>query len=96
MTPDTPISGGAALRVYNGYRYTIITFINGGGKPPTAQAELWWQRESDTPLARWTYFRRQTAAGPRLRAGWRLTFSSGLQGKSKPEIRARSIRLTDV
>jgi len=48
--------------VYQGYRYTIVTFINGADKPPSAQAELWWQRESDTPLARWTYFRRHGAA----------------------------------
>jgi hypothetical protein len=61
MTPESSRPGGAALRVYEGYRYTIVTFLNGAGKPPTAQAELWWQRETDTPLARWTYFRRHVA-----------------------------------
>lgn len=50
MTPKAVQPSGAALRLYQGYRYIIVTFINGTGKPPTAQAELWWQGESDTPL----------------------------------------------
>jgi len=40
MTPGPVQPGGSAIRLYEGYRYTIVTFTNGAGKPPTAQAEL--------------------------------------------------------
>jgi len=44
MGTDPPKPGGAALRLYEGYRYRILTFINSTEKLPTAEAELWWQR----------------------------------------------------
>jgi hypothetical protein len=84
MTPDPSRLSEATIRVYQGYRYTIITFINGAGKPPSAQAELWGQRESDTPLARWTYFRRPAAAtGWKQRASSKLTSSTRWTGARK-------------
>jgi hypothetical protein len=41
MSPDPSRSGGAALCVYQGYRYTIVTIIN-GAQPHTPEAELWY------------------------------------------------------
>jgi hypothetical protein len=61
MTPDPSHPGGAALSLYQGYRYTIVTIII-GAQPHTEEAELWRQRETDTPLPRWTYFRPYVAA----------------------------------
>jgi hypothetical protein len=46
--------------IYQNYRYTIITIVN-GAQPHTEEAELWWQRLSD-PDAKWRYFRRHVAA----------------------------------
>lgn len=56
MTPGPVQPGGSAIRLYEGYRYTIVTFTNGAGKPPRRNSG-----EADPPLARWTYFRRQIA-----------------------------------
>ena len=86
MTPDTSPTGGAALRVYQGYRYTIVTFINGTGKPPTAQAELWWQRVAAPPLAKWTYFRRQVAAtGAEAARNVEAAFTQWVDGRLEAE-----------
>jgi hypothetical protein len=51
----------AAIRFYEGYRYTIAIITN-TEKRQTAEAELWWQRKSETTTSRWYYFRRQLAA----------------------------------
>jgi hypothetical protein len=59
MTPD-PNPGGAALRVYQSYRYTIVTIVN-GAQPHTAEAKLWWQRVNDAQR-KWQYARRHVAA----------------------------------
>lgn len=42
MTPEPPRTDRAALRVYQGYRYTIVSIAN-GAQPHTEEAELWWQ-----------------------------------------------------
>jgi hypothetical protein len=60
MTPDQSRPDGAALRCYQGYRYTVVT-IGNGAQPHTEEAELWWQRLSDTD-GKWRYFRRHVAA----------------------------------
>ena len=51
----------AAIRTYQGYRYTIVTIAN-GAKSHTAEAELWWQKASEGTTAKWHYFRRHVAA----------------------------------
>src|SRR4029453_12400914 len=55
MTPEPPRTGGAALRVYQNYRYTVVTIIN-GAQPHTQ----WWQRVND-PDRKWHHFRRHVA-----------------------------------
>ena len=63
-TPDRSRSGGAALRVYQGYRYTVITMAT-GAKPHSTEAELWYApMEAGGKVGRWTYFRRYASAQP--------------------------------
>jgi hypothetical protein len=59
--PETGPNWSAAIRVYQGYRYTVAIIAN-GAEPHTAEAELWWQRASEPTTTNWTYFRRQVAA----------------------------------
>jgi len=68
MTPDPSPPGGAALRLYQGYRYTIVTIAN-GATPHPIEAEPWYAAiNEDGTLGRWTYFRRYASerAGERL------------------------------
>lgn len=60
MTAEASSIGGAAIRFYRGYRYTVVTIIN-GVQPRTEEAELWWQRMNDAD-GKWQYFRRHVAA----------------------------------
>ena len=46
----------AALREYQGYRYTV-TIIANSALPATVEAELWWQRQDKG--AKWRYFGRR-------------------------------------
>jgi hypothetical protein len=84
MTPDPPAPGGAALRVYEGYRYTIVTIIN-GAQPHTEEAELWWQRLSDSD-GKWHYFRRHVAAsGAEAARGVEVDFKEWIEGQEEAE-----------
>ena len=60
MTPDPSDHDGVAIRCYQGYRYTVVTIIN-GAQPQTQKAKLWWQRMNAAD-AKWQYFRRYVAA----------------------------------
>jgi hypothetical protein len=60
MKPHNRTDRATAIRLYCGYRYTIVTIIN-GAQPRTEKAELWWQRETEQSVGRWTYFRRHVA-----------------------------------
>jgi hypothetical protein len=60
MTPDQSRPDGAALRYYQGYRYTVVTIAN-GAQPHTVEAELRWDRPSEKEGGRWRYFRRQAS-----------------------------------
>ena len=59
MRPDNR-ADRAAIRLHPGYRYTIVTIIN-GAKSHGEEAELWWQRETEPSVGRWAYFRRHVA-----------------------------------
>jgi hypothetical protein len=64
MTPDPSRTGGAALRVYQGHRYTIVTIAN-GIRPQPIDAELWYAAlAEDGTVGRWYYFRRYASAQP--------------------------------
>ena len=64
MTPDPARTGGAALRSYEGYRYTVVTFAN-GAPPHPIEAELWYAALDDSgKVGRWYYFRRCVSAQP--------------------------------
>ena len=72
MRPDSLPPGGAALRDYQGFRYTVVTMAT-GGKPNPVEAELWYALlDASGKVGRWTYFRRYVSA--RL-----VTPSSGLR-----------------
>ena len=55
--PD-PLQPIAAMRLHEGYRYTIVTIVN-GAEPHTVEAGLWF--EAAESEARWKYFRRCSA-----------------------------------
>jgi len=73
----------AALREYQGYRYTVTIIANGGPKR-TTWAELWWQRLDDTER-RWHYFRRHVAATvTEAVRGLEADFCAWVEGQSRP------------
>jgi hypothetical protein len=62
--PDQSRTGAAALRIYQGYRYTIVIIAN-GAKPHPYEAELWYAAVAeDGTVGRWYYFRRYASAQP--------------------------------
>ena len=46
MKPDNR-TDRAVIRLHRGYRYTLVTIIN-GAKSHGEEAELWWQRETSS------------------------------------------------
>jgi hypothetical protein len=63
-TCDQYRTDGAAIRFYQGYRYTIVTIAN-GAKPHPIEAELWYALVDESgKVGRWTYFRRYGSAHP--------------------------------
>ncbi len=63
MAPDARTeAAAAALLMYEGYRYTIVTVAN-GAVPKQAEAELWYYPPGvKTSADRWKFFGRRTAA----------------------------------
>jgi hypothetical protein len=68
MAPDPSRLDGAEIRFYQGYRYTVVTIVN-GAQPHTEEAELWWQCLNETD-AKWRYFRRHVATTGADAARW--------------------------
>jgi len=63
MKPDNR-TDRAAIRLYRGYRYTIVTIAN-GAKPHPIEAELWCAAlAEDGTVGRSYYFRRYASAQP--------------------------------
>ena len=77
--PTTNSNREAAIRTYQGYRYTVVTIAN-SAVPETIEAELWYLDGE-----KWRYFRRCTAT-PQWRRfdGSRATSRSGPTGGWRP------------
>src|SRR4029453_19265662 len=78
MAPDPSRLDGAEIRFYQGYRYTVVTIVN-GAQPHTEEAELWWQCLNETD-AKWRYFRRHVRSEIRFYQGYRYTVVTIVNG----------------
>ena len=89
MTSDSSSFGGAALRTYQSYRYTITTMATGTKSRPI-EAEMWYATpDASGKVGRWTYFGRYASAKPgdAARRG-KSTSRTGSTGGWRPRVRS--------